>query len=135
MATTMAKPALDVGIVTADAGPLLAFYREVFGLEPLDGLRIPGVGQIHKLACGQSVLRVMVPEQAPEADAPSGGWAGRAGFRYLTLEVTDVDAAVAAAAATGGSVALAPFELRPGRRVAQVQDPDGNMIEVGQGDG
>ena len=33
----------------------------------------------------------------------------------------------------GGAVTLAPFELRPGRRVAQVADPDGNMIELGQG--
>jgi predicted enzyme related to lactoylglutathione lyase len=27
---------------------------------------------------------------------------------------------------------IAPFELRPGRRVAQIADPDGNLIELGQ---
>jgi predicted enzyme related to lactoylglutathione lyase len=134
MPTKMAKPALDPGIVTADAAPLLAFYRETFGLEPMDGLQIPGVGTIHKLACGHSVLRVMVPETPPEPDAAKT-WSGRAGFRYLTFEVTDIQAAVAAARTHGGQIALEPFELRPGRFVCQITDPDGNMLEVGQGNG
>ena len=131
---SMAKPALDAGIVTADAARLLEFYREVFGLEPLEGLQIPGAGTIHKLACGESVLRVMVPEQPPEPDGAKA-WSARAGFRYLTFEVTDIHAAVSAARAHGGTIALEPFELRPGRFVCQIADPDGNMLEVGQGQG
>lgn len=130
----MAKPALDVGLVSADAEPLLAFYRGVVGFDALDPLTIPGIGTIHKLACGESVLRVMVPTDAPEPD-DAERFSARAGLRYLTLEVEDIDAAVAAVREHGGSVALEPFELRPGRRVAQVADPDGNMIELGQGEG
>ena len=132
MGARMAKPAIDVGIVTADADPLLAYYRGVFGFESMPGLEIPGVGRIHKLACGESVLRVMVPETAPEADT-AASWSGRAGLRYLTLEVEDNAAAVEATRESGGHVVLEPFELRPGRFVCQVTDPDGNMIEVGQG--
>lgn len=132
--TRMAKPALDVGLVTADAAPLLAFYEGVVGFSALDPLTIPGIGTIHKLACGESVLRVMVPADAPEPD-DAERFSARAGIRYLTLEVEDIDAAVAAVRTHGGSVALEPFELRPGRRVAQVADPDGNMIELGQGEG
>ena len=128
----MAKPALDVGLVTADAEPLLAFYGGVVGLERLDALELPGIGTIHKLACGESILRVMVPVEPPAADA-STSFSATAGIRYLTLEVDDLDAAAAAVEPLGGSITLAPFELRPGRRVAQVADPDGNMIELGEG--
>jgi len=34
--TRMAKPALDVGLITAEAEPLLAFYEAVAGLERLE---------------------------------------------------------------------------------------------------
>jgi predicted enzyme related to lactoylglutathione lyase len=128
----MAKPALDVGLVTADAQPLLDFYSGVAGLEILEPLELPNIGTIHKLACGESILRVMVPVEAPQPDE-SASFSSIGGIRYLTLEVDDIDAAAAAVEALGGSITLPPFELRPGRRVAQVADPDGNMIELGQG--
>lgn len=132
MGARMAKPALDVGLVTADAEPLLEFYVGVAGFERLAPLELPNIGTIHKLGCGESVLRVMVPIDAPAADE-STSFSAVAGIRYLTLEVDDIDAAASAVEAFGGSITLAPFELRPGRRVAQVADPDGNMIELGQG--
>ena len=125
MGTKLAKPALDAGIVTRDAEPLLAFYRGVVGMEPQEPLRIPGVGTIHKLACGRSLLRILVPETPPEPD-DAASFASRAGFRYLTLEVEDVHTAVRAVRELGGRVALEPFELRPGRFVSQVADPDGS---------
>ena len=128
----MAKPALDVGLVTADAEPLLAFYAGVVGFDRLEPIELPGIGTIHKLACGESVLRVMVPIEPPASD-PSTSFSATAGIRYLTLEVDDLDAAAAAVEALGGSITLAPFELRPGRRVSQVADPDGNMIELSEG--
>ena len=128
----MAKPALDVGLVTRDAEPLLRFYEGVVGLERQPALTLPNIGTIHRLACGQSLLRILVPVTPPEPDA-AASFSARSGIRYLTLEVTDLDGAVQAVQALGGRVALPPFELRPGRRVAQVADPDGNMIELGQG--
>mgnify|MGYP001825317786 CR=1 FL=1 len=132
MGTRMAKPALDVGLITADADPLLAFYAGVAGFEVLEPLELPGIGTIHKLACGESILRVMVPVETPARDA-SASFSATSGIRYLTLEVEDIEAAAEAVVNHGGSVTLPPFELRPGRRVAQVADPDGNMIELGQG--
>ena len=128
----MAKPALDVGLVTADAEPLLTFYCELAGFERLDPLEIPNIGTIHRLACGESILRVMVPASAPEP-ADGAGFSARTGIRYLTLEVEDIEQAVEAARSHGGSVLLGPLELRPGRLIAQVSDPDGNTIELGQG--
>lgn len=132
MGSRMAKPALDVGLVTADAERLIDFYEGVVGFERQPGLTFPGVGTIHKLACGHSILRIMAPETPPEPDG-ADSFSARSGIRYLTLEVDDVDAAVEAVRALGGSVDRPPFELRPGRRISQVSDPDGNMIELGQG--
>ena len=132
MGSRMAKPALDVGLVTRDAERLLRFYEGVAGFERQPSLTLPEVGTIHKLACGHSILRVLVPTTPPEPDG-AASFSARAGIRYLTLEVEDIDAAVEAVRAFGGTVTLAPFVLRPGRRVAQVADPDGNMIELGQG--
>ena len=127
----MAKAALDVGLVTEEAEPLLAFYEAVAGMVRLDPLELPGIGTIHKLACGESILRIMVPAEPPARD-PSTSFSAQAGLRYLTLEVVDAEAAVRAVVAKGGSVTMPPFELRPGRMVAQVADPDGNMIEIGE---
>lgn len=130
----MAKPALDVGLVTANAEPLLDFYQQVVGFEALGPIELPNIGTIHRLGCGESILRVMVPVTPPEPD-DAASFSARGGIRYLTLEVEDLEQAVAAVRECGGRVALEPFELRPGRRVAQVADPDGNMIELGQGAG
>ena len=135
MGSRMAKPALDVGLVTSDAERLIRFYEGVAGCERQSPLTLPNIGTIHKLACGHSILRILVPLTPPEPPEPDGAksFSARTGIRYLTLEVSDIDAAVDAVRAFGGSVALPPFELRPGRRVSQVADPDGNMIELGQG--
>ena len=119
------------GEVTADADPLVAFYAGVAGFDVLDPLELPNIGTIHKLACGESILRIMVPVEPPAKD-PSASFSATAGIRYLTLEVDDIEGATAAVERLGGSVTLPPFELRPGRRVAQVADPEGNMIELGQ---
>jgi len=127
----MAKPALDVGLVTANAEPLIAFYAGVAGFDVLEPLELPNIGTIHKLGCGESILRIMVPVDAPAEDA-STSFSATAGIRYLTLEVDDIEGAAAAVEKLGGTITLPPFELRPGRRVAQVADPEGNMIELGQ---
>jgi catechol 2,3-dioxygenase-like lactoylglutathione lyase family enzyme len=132
MSSKMSKPALDVGLVTADAEPLIGFYAGVTGGSVLEPLELPNIGKIHKLQCGESILRIMVPVEKP-APGPPPPFSAATGIRYLTLEVEDIDAAAAAVEALGGSITLPPFELRPGRRVAQVADPDGNMIELGQG--
>ncbi len=132
MGSRMAKPALDVGLVTSDAERLIRFYEGVAGCERQPSLTLPNVGTIHKLGFGHSILRILVPTAPPEPDG-AASFSARSGIRYLTLEVSDIDAAVDAVRAFGGSVTLPPFELRPGRRVSQVADPDGNMIELGQG--
>ena len=132
MPIALTKKSLDVGIVTRDGKRLHAFYRDAFGLEPFEDLLMPGIGRILRLRLGDSVLRIFVPEQPPEGDAAEGGLAGRPGYRYMSFEVADMKQALEAVEAAGGKLVFGPVEPRPGRQVAQIVDPDGNLIEIGQ---
>ncbi len=60
--------------------------------------------------------------------------ASQTGIRYLTLTISNLDETVAAVAAAGYKVPVAIRDLRPGVRVAQVEDADGNAIELMQQD-
>lgn len=132
MPIELVKQALDVGIVTRDGERLHRFYRDVFGLEPIEDLVMPGIGTVLRLKLGDSVMRIYVPETPPEGDAADGGLDGRPGYRYMTFEVVDLDDALGQVEAAGGKVVFGPVEPRPGRRVAQIVDPDGNQSEIGQ---
>ena len=132
MPIQLTKKSLDVGIVTRDGERLQTFYRDAFGLEPFEDLLMPGIGKILRLRFGDSVLRIFVPEEPPEGDAAEGGLAGRPGYRYMNFEVADMKQALETVEAAGGKLFFGPVEPRPGRQVAQVVDPDGNLIEIGQ---
>ncbi len=132
MAISLTKHALDVGIVTADAERLVRFYRDAFGLESLGDLVLPGVGTIHRLLLGPSLLRIFVPETAPTGEPGEGGLTGRPGYRYLSFEVENLTAALDEVETHGGRVVFGPVEPRPGRRIAQIVDPDGNLSELAQ---
>jgi predicted enzyme related to lactoylglutathione lyase len=49
----------------------------------------------------------------------------------LTLEVVDLDAAVAAVRAAGAAIAFEPMEFAP-CRIFGIKDPDGNQIGLHQ---
>jgi lactoylglutathione lyase len=54
------------------------------------------------------------------------------GYRYLTVQVWDVDAEHAGIVARGGTEGRPPVTLGTTARVSFVRDPDGNWIEVSQ---
>lgn len=54
------------------------------------------------------------------------------GIRYVTIQVTNCDAAFASLTAGGASVAVSPATFGNVARVAFVRDPDGNFIELAQ---
>jgi catechol 2,3-dioxygenase-like lactoylglutathione lyase family enzyme len=123
-------PALDLGVVTADAERLLAFYRDTLGLAPDGEIAFPGLGVLHRLRCGQSTVKVLALDRAPAARAAPGGFSASTGFRYCTLHVANLDELVAACRERGHAVPVEVRPLRPGLRVAMVEDPDGNTIEL-----
>ncbi len=130
MQAELTVPALDLGVVTADAERTLAFYRDTLGLVPDGQVSFPGLGVLHRLRCGHSTLKILALEDEPAARAPAGGFAAATGFRYCTLHVANLDAVVAECRERGHAVVVDVRPLRPGVRVAMVEDPDGNAIEL-----
>lgn len=135
MSIQLQGSSLDAGIVTRDADALARFYGDLLGLPLAGEIRMPGIGLIRRYAVGNSTLRVFQPETPPAHDGSRAGFASQTGIRYLTLAVSNLDEAVAEIAAAGYPVPVAPRVLRPGVRVAQVEDGEGNALELMQHDG
>ena len=107
---------------------MLAFYRDVIGLKVQGQMPMPGGGTMHRLLCGDSLIKLVVVPSTPAAAAP-GGIQGGAGYRYWTITVTNLTEMVKTCADAGASVIWTEREIRPGVRIAMVADPDGNWVE------
>jgi catechol 2,3-dioxygenase-like lactoylglutathione lyase family enzyme len=128
MGIQLTKQSIDLGIVTSNGPAMLAFYRDVLGLKYLREMAMPGGGLMHQLACGETVIKLVCVEKTP-AVAPPGGIQGASGYRYWTISVSNITELVETCAAKGFKVAVKERELRPGVRIAIVEDPDGNWVE------
>ena len=126
----LAGPALDVGVVTNSLEAQLGFYCGVLGFPKTGEVAVPGVGTIHRLSAGASVLRLMVPEQAAAATDNSGFFSGTSGIRYIALKVSGLADVVAQIEAKGFRTIVPTRELRPGVHVAIIGDADGNAVEL-----
>lgn len=124
----MSIAAVDVGLVSATEA-LVDFYVAAIDAARLEPRVFP-FATVHRLACGPVTLKVMVPADAPAPSPPTDPFWAAAGIRYLTLWVDDIHGTVARWTAAGGTVSLAPAELRPGVHTALVADPDGNVVEL-----
>jgi catechol 2,3-dioxygenase-like lactoylglutathione lyase family enzyme len=131
MAIQLSKPALDVGIVVRNADRMMAFYRDVLGFTAEQPITFPGIGTIHRLNVGQSILRLFQPEnELPEPSTPNDSIYASAGIRYLTLAVSNLNEVVDACREFGAHIARPVKEVRPGVYATTIQDPDGNWIEM-----
>jgi predicted enzyme related to lactoylglutathione lyase len=122
----------DIGFVSATE-TLVTFYRDVFDLEVLEPRVFPD-GTVHRLALGAGALKIMVPADAPEQTRPTERFWDRAGLRYVTMWLDDLDSTVDRWTANGGTVALGPLTIREGVRTGLLLDPDGNTVEAMQDD-
>jgi catechol 2,3-dioxygenase-like lactoylglutathione lyase family enzyme len=77
--------------------------------------------------CGDSLI-----EFAHDPSAVEVGRMTAQGFRYLTVQVRNVDVEHAGIVARGGAEGRAPITLGNTARISFVRDPDGNWIEVSQ---
>jgi predicted enzyme related to lactoylglutathione lyase len=109
-------------IVTPDLARLRSFYERLFGA--VETTRYPGKGRIFfvNLKLGDSELG-LVAEKA-DLSAPQ---------RFaLSVVVDDVNGLLDQVEPAGGSL-LGPANDMPwGHRVAHIQDPDGNMVNLTQ---
>ena len=129
MVAKLAVPHIDVGIVTDDREAALAFWSHYMGFPVLGEISFPGLTVI-RLQVGDAVLRLCVTDQPVVRRASAGGFDEETGLRYLTLAVGNLDELVAVAEARGYPVPYPPREIRPGHRVAQVQDGQGVTVEL-----
>lgn len=128
MGIQLGKQAIDLGIITTNGEAMLAFYRDVIGLKVQGQMAMPGGGTMHRLLCGDSLIKLVVAAGTPAAAAP-GGIQGGAGYRYWTMTVTNLTEMVKTCDDAGVNVVWTEREIRPGVRIAMVADPDGNWVE------
>jgi catechol 2,3-dioxygenase-like lactoylglutathione lyase family enzyme len=118
-----------VGIVVADMGKALAFYRRL-------GLPVPegADDQPHVEVALPGGMRLLFDTEEtitsfhPQWRAPSGG--GRIGFAFRLPGPAAVDAAYAELTGAGYHGELAPFDAFWGQRYATVLDPDGTGVDL-----
>jgi catechol 2,3-dioxygenase-like lactoylglutathione lyase family enzyme len=121
---------VDVGIVVSDGPKSVAFYRDVLGLSYAGENAMPvGGGTMYRLMAGESMIKLVQPEPVPDAATPRGAIDAARGFRYITFSVDDIDAGVARCRDAGAPV-LTESTVMPGVRIALIEDPDGNIVEL-----
>jgi glyoxylase I family protein len=128
------KPALDLGIITRDAAPMLAFYQEMLGLKLESVIPMPSGGTMHRLKVGESILKIVQLDKPPAADAVPGGIPAATGIRYFTLHISNLQDVVNGSEQGGYKIVVPIKTIRPGVSIAIVKDPDGNWLELLQTD-
>ena len=140
---------VHTNLIARDWKKLAQFYSKVFGCEPkgperdmagawLDGLtslrnahlrgvhlRLPGYGD------NAPTLEIFGYDQLIDADLPG---INRSGFAHIAFGVDDVDQALQAVIASGGStvgeIAMTQVNRLGVVRVVYARDPEGNIIEL-----
>ena len=132
MAINLTKDSIDLGIVCRNGPAMFGFYKDVLGLEHVADTPMPAPfkGTMHRLMCGTTLVKLVVPDNVPDAAAAPGGLAGATGFRYFTISVGDIDPIVEAAGTAGAKVPISRRTVREGVDIAMIEDPDGNWVEL-----
>jgi predicted enzyme related to lactoylglutathione lyase len=140
---------VHTNLIARDWKKLVRFYSEVFGCEPkgperdmsgawLDHLtslrnaylrgvhlRVPGYGD------GGPTLEIFNYDQLIDGELPA---ANRTGFAHIAFRVDDVDQALQAVTAAGGStvgeIVTTQVDGVGVLRVVYARDPEGNIIEL-----
>ncbi|MEU9178286.1 VOC family protein [Streptomyces sp. NPDC048550] len=110
-------------IVTAGQDVLLGFYTKLFGAEEIFRVPAEGPALYLGLRIGDTDLGLVV-----KADQGTGA----PSRILLSICVEDVDETLGRVEALGGSVRGGPNDMPWGQRVAHIQDPDGNSVNLTQ---
>lgn len=129
MPVDLKKSAVDLGIVTKNAEPMVTFYRDVLGFNYEAAIDMPGGTTMHRMWCGDTLVKILQHEKEPKAEAPPGGIQGATGYRYFTISVNNLEDITKACEDAGARVRVPITEIRPGVTISIVEDPDGNWVE------
>jgi catechol 2,3-dioxygenase-like lactoylglutathione lyase family enzyme len=120
-----------IGLVVTDLERAVTFYREL-GLEFPEPVDPEGHGHVEAQLPGGH--RFMLDTEAtiksfdPEWEPPSGGHRSAVAFRCDSP--AEVDETYGRLLERGGSAYKEPWDAFWGMRYAQVQDPDGNAVDL-----
>ena len=103
-------------LIAADAAAAMAFYRELFGWEPLGDFDMGPMGKYHLFGRNGVQMGGMLSKTAEMPMPPC--------WLYYVF-VTDLDGAIARSKAAGGQLLMGPQDIPGGGRIAQLSDPQG----------
>jgi predicted enzyme related to lactoylglutathione lyase len=109
-------------LVSRDLERLAGFYRSLLGAEETERVPAEGPTFFVGLRIGMSDLGIVADGEAP--DGPQR--------MLLSIDVPDVDALLPRVDELGGHVEGRANDMPWGQRVAHVQDPDGNAVNLTQ---
>ena len=109
-------------LVSRDLERLMTFYRSLVGAVETERVPAEGPTFFVNLRIGDSDLGLV-----SDADAPDGPQR-----MLLSIAVPDVDALLPRVTELGGRVEGPANDMPWGQRVAHVQDPDGNAVNLTQ---
>jgi catechol 2,3-dioxygenase-like lactoylglutathione lyase family enzyme len=119
---------LQIGIVPQNLERSLSFYRDTLGLNYLGARPVIEGRVLHLFDCDGGVLKLIELPAGSEAPVhqPPGRFQSATGMRWATMNVEDLDWYLDRC----DQVQVGVTEIRPGLRMAIVEDPDGNAIEL-----
>jgi catechol 2,3-dioxygenase-like lactoylglutathione lyase family enzyme len=145
-------PTIDVGCFVSDPDASVKFYTEAIGFKEVGSFSVSGafcketgltdgqpLNNIRVLSLGEGTAATKLKlSSIPGHTAKRGATdnvSAQYGFRYLTIHVTDTNAALARLKKAGvtplgkGPGAI-PAEIAEGAFLTCVKDPDGNIVEL-----
>ncbi len=109
---------IGIRMSVSGLGAFQSFYLDTLGLEQIS----PGIYR-----WGTTVILLEEDRSIVGTDSMTG-----VGFRYITVQVTNVDKVHDQLVAKGATEGRPPVTLGKTARISFIRDPDGNWIEVSQ---
>lgn len=146
-----ARTTIDLGVVVSDVDKAVEFYTKAIGFTEVKGFKVSaklaadgGLTarqplDIRVLILGEedsaTKLKLMAVPGVDSKRSDNSFIHSQLGYSYLTIFVTDTDAAMARLKKAGvNPIAKGPVELpenlAPGVFLTVVRDPDGNFVEL-----
>lgn len=145
------RTTIDLGVVVSDIKKSVEFYTKSVGFTEVQGFQVPGdfcqeagltdgtMLDVHVLVLGEgesaTKLKLMQLPGVKSKKSDNEHIHSQLGYSYITIFVTDTNAALARLKTTGvAPVAKGPVELPKGLPqgvfLTIVRDPDGNLVEL-----
>lgn len=116
-----------VRLLVEDMDAVLAFYRDVMGLE----VTLEATDVYYELDAGDVILGLYRRDLMAQMIGGELGPRAQSDAVALTFAVTDVDAAASALKERGAVLVTEPMDYEIAfLRVAHVRDPEGNLVEI-----